>query len=139
MAQKKKTNRQKKDSSPPTFKSFSLDLDNQPEKDDRSCENIKKPLISSFDIDNLDLKGQQEALKGHRYKQDTKERKLLSHWVICVVSIWLFLVISTLICNSLLSIGLSDTVCVTLLTTTTINILGLAYIVLKGLFPSNEK
>jgi hypothetical protein len=85
-------------------------------------------------IDNYDLDKQ----KSFRYNQDTKERKFLSHWVVLVVSIWLFWVIFILIFNELL-LNLSDTVICMLLGTTTINILGLAYIVLKGLFNSDNK
>jgi hypothetical protein len=88
----------------------------------------------SIDVDNLDIKTQ-ERLILERYEQDTKERKLLSHWVIIVVSAWLFLTVSILALNHPLCLKLGDAVCCTLLGTTTVNILGLAYIVLKGLFP----
>ncbi len=73
-----------------------------------------------------------------RYDQDTKERKLLSHWVIIVVSLWLLFVLAILSLNRLLELKLSDTVLCMLLGTTTINILGLAYIVLKGLFDRKQ-
>ena len=102
---------------------------------DLDLRNIKKDRWGrkTKDIDNLDLENQ-EKLKGHRYKQDTSERKLLAHWVIAIVSSWLGMVLFILICNKILCINLSDTVLCALLGTTTINILGLAYIVLKGLF-----
>lgn len=73
-----------------------------------------------------------------RYVQDTKERRLLSHWVIGVVSVWLGLVMLVLMLNGKCGITLSDTVLCVLLGTTTLNILGLAYIVLKGLFPESK-
>jgi hypothetical protein len=89
-----------------------------------------------IDIDGLDVE-KQDMLR--RYRQDTKERRLLSHWVICVVSIWLLLTVLMLGLNRPLCLKLSDAVCCTLLGTTTANILGLAFIVLKGLFPDSKK
>ncbi|MDR1938643.1 MAG: hypothetical protein LBQ73_09150 [Tannerellaceae bacterium] len=91
-----------------------------------------------WDVDAISFR-EQKKLKNERYKQDTDERKLLSHWVMCVVSIWLFLVLLILSMNNLLHLNLSDTVVCMLLGTTTINILGLAYIVLKGLFESKSR
>jgi hypothetical protein len=95
------------------------------------------PLLPC-DIDNFDIE-RQKILILERYGQDTKERKLLSHWVIIVVSAWLFITVFILAFNRLLRMELSDTVCCMLLGTTTANILGLAFIVLKGLFPENKK
>jgi hypothetical protein len=103
--------------------------------------NSISPVITnpfSLDIDNLNIKKQGE-LKWERYRQDTKERRLLSHWVITVVSSWLFLTILILVLNRPLCLKLSPTVCCMLLGTTSANILGLAFIVLKGLFPENTK
>ncbi|MDR2004872.1 MAG: hypothetical protein LBQ74_17765 [Prevotella sp.] len=91
----------------------------------------------NIDVDNLGIEEQKDLFK-KRYLQDTAERKLLSHWVIGVVSIWLLLVVAILCLNRLLDFKLSDTVLCMLLGTTTINILGLAYIVLKGLFDSKK-
>jgi len=88
----------------------------------------------TLDADRLDLDIQEVV----RYRQDTKERKLLSHWVIWVVSSWLLLVMIVVSLNSLLNFKLSDSVLITLLATTTANILGLAYIVLDGLFNLNK-
>jgi len=88
-----------------------------------------------FDIDESDFQTQEIR----RYKQDTDERKLLSHWVVIVVSFWLFLVLLLLFCDGIKWICITDTVSCVLLGTTTINILGLAYIVLTGLFPESKK
>ena len=89
------------------------------------------------DVDALPI-NRQEDLINERYAQDTKERKLLSHWVTIVVSLWLLFVLAILSLNRLLELKLSDTVLCMLLGTTTINILGLAYIVLKGLFDRKQ-
>jgi len=87
------------------------------------------------DVDAYGLKDQESI----RYKQDTEERKLLSHWVMLVVSIWLLLVLVAVVFNKLLCFGIEPSVCLMLLGTTTVNILGLAFIVLHGLFDTNKK
>jgi len=90
--------------------------------------------VPEKDFDNVS-----KEQKNIRYGQDTEERKLLSHWVMCVVSIWLFLVLLAIVFNELWHLGINQTVSVVLLGTTTINILGLAFIVLRGLFPDSKK
>lgn len=69
-----------------------------------------------------------------RYKENTKLRKLIAKWSMIIITIWLFLVISLLYFNDLFSLKISDNVQITLLTTTTFNVLGIIYIVLKDLF-----
>lgn len=73
-----------------------------------------------------------------RYVSDTRDRKWLSRWVAIVVSIWLLLVYFLLIRNEA-RIHLSDPVLIAVITTTTINILGLPLVVLLNLFPKREK
>ena len=85
-------------------------------------------------IDNNDLKQQ----KGERYKQDTKYRKHLTCWVMHIVSLWLFLVIILVYFCGFNLCWLSDWAITALLGTTTANILGLAYIILKGMFQTNK-
>ncbi len=80
-----------------------------------------------------------EAQKKMRFSQDTRQRKTLVVWMIWVVSIWLAIVLLIVITNSLLRLGISDEVLVVLLATTTINVLGLANIILKGLFNSHKQ
>ena len=91
------------------------------------------PTESEYDRDKHNKEVQRK-----RYEQDTQERKLLSHWVMVVVTAWLGIVIVALIINGIGIIKISDTVACVLLGTTTLNILGLAYIVLKGLFPESK-
>ena len=87
------------------------------------------------DIDSFPL----EKQKTLRYTQDTKYRKILAHWVMYIVSIWLGLVLFVISFNEIFHFNIDKTVCIVLLGTTTINILGLAYIVLKGIFPNKAK
>lgn len=91
-----------------------------------SCDIISK----NVDIDQLNLKEQQKK----RYDQDTRHRGVLAKWVMFVVSIWLFLVMALLFTNCFLSERLDTAIIIALLTTTTINILGLPLIILRNLF-----
>jgi len=93
-------------------------------------ENINREQKRDSDIDAWDLRKQ----KLIRYGQDTEERKLLSHWVMFVVSIWLVLVFFAVVFNRVLCLNMETSVSLMLLGTTTVNILGLAFIVLRGLF-----
>lgn len=79
-----------------------------------------------------------KALEAERYSSDTKDRKWLAIWAVIVVSLWLLLVIIILLLNKLCSINLSDNVLIALLGTTTLNVLGLSFIVLKGHFNSSK-
>jgi hypothetical protein len=112
--------------------SFQFDID----LEDNKLNNNQK-IYDVYDVDSRGLKDQ-EHQKRLRYTQDTKERKLLSHWVMCVVSLWLLGVLTVISFNKVWNLCISPTVCSVLLGTTTANILGLAFIVLKGLFPNGK-
>lgn len=85
------------------------------------------------DIFSLD---DQKRAKNDRYLQDTQQRRSLARWVTWVVGIWLAGVLLTMFALgfNFLGFSLSDATAMMLLGTTTVNVLGLAYIVLKGLF-----
>lgn len=70
----------------------------------------------------------------NRYEQDTRFRHHLAVWVMCIVPVWLGLVILLLALCGFRLASLEPPVLIALLATTTANVLGLAYIVLKGLF-----
>lgn len=89
----------------------------------------------NFDADELSLSEQ----KRQRYYQNTKYRRYFSVWVMIIVPSWLVLVLALLALCAFSVAALSDTVLVTLLATTTANILGLAFIVLKGMFPQAKE
>ena len=90
-------------------------------------DNAPAPLLNN--VDNSPLKEQI-----HRYHQDTEQRLFLAKWVVWVSSIWLGVVLIILIMCGFKWIELDVVVLNVLLATTTANVLGLAYIVLKGLF-----
>ena len=94
---------------------------------------IGKPEAASDSLGNSDELSleNQEAL---RFRQDTKHRRHLVRWMMWVVSIWLIVVLLITTFNKRLCLGIEVQVLVTLLVTTTLNVLGLSRIVLSGLF-----
>lgn len=90
------------------------------------------------ELANIDSESLQEQVKV-RYKQDTKQRKMLATWVIFATSIWLAAVLVLMFLLGFGAISISDNVMDALLITTTFNVLGLAYIVLEGLFGRSKR
>lgn len=74
-----------------------------------------------------------------RYKDTSQLRRHTGYWVMTVVSQWLFVVICLVILVGLKSLELNDSVIITLLGTTTVNIIGLPYVLLKGLYPQDKE
>lgn len=83
-----------------------------------------------MDIDD-ESKEQQER---RRYAQDTQQRRYLAKWVVWTSSTWLGCVIIIIIMCGVKWFTLPISVLNTLLATTTVNVLGLAFIVLRSLF-----
>lgn len=95
------------------------------------------PIPSEIGMDDMDVESKKS--QSIRYKQNTVHRDFLVKWVVVTNSTWLIAVIIILIAHGAYEekaklFHLSDNVIITLLGTTTVNVLGLAYIVLKGLF-----
>lgn len=98
------------------------------------------PDSKEENIDSFKLSDQERIkreLENERYNSDTRDRKWLAEWSATIVSVWLFLVFIILVSNHR-SLHLSDNVINVLLGTTTLNVLGLMYIVLRGHFTSNK-
>lgn len=74
-----------------------------------------------------------------RYKDTSQLRRHTGYWVMIVVSQWLFIVICLVILVGLKSLKLNDSVIITLLGTTTVNIIGLPFVLLKGLYPQDKE
>lgn len=99
-----------------------------------SLESIPIRISNSDpDYDSFDLTTQEGLAKIQRLFDDNKGRKNYAKWVAWVVSIWLLSVLLILTLNYCF-FHLSDSVLIALLGTTTLNILGLPYIVLRGYF-----
>lgn len=86
-------------------------------------------------VDNESLAIQERE----RYKQDTHQRKFLADWVVYTNSAWLGLVLLVIFFQGFGLMQLETSVANVLLATTTVNVLGLAYIVLEGLFGKSER
>ena len=107
----------------------------------RKPDNIKDADLSPLEEQEIErYKQEAERAKEElaRYKQDTKERKTLSKWVRCIVPVWLGFTATSFLLNGYGCISVSESVMITLLGTTTANVLGLGYILLKGLFPEEK-
>jgi hypothetical protein len=96
---------------------------------------LPKDVNLPKDIDRDDMRVQEQE----RFKQDTEQRKTLVVWMIIVVSLWLFFTCAVIFIEIYICKKLSDTTLCMLLGTTTANVLGLAMIVLRGLFPQSKK
>ena len=81
---------------------------------------------------NYDDLGKREQVKN--IIADRDHRRNLVHWVEWVVSLWLIGVLCVVVLCGASLLSLDKIVLDVLLATTTVNILGLAHIVLKGLF-----
>ena len=99
----------------------------------------------SFDIADLivpekkasrdnDVKTMEEQ-ESERFGQDTRLRKILAIWTMVIISTWLVAVLLILVFKD----NLNANVLITLLATTTINILGLPKIILEGLFRGKRR
>jgi hypothetical protein len=110
---------------------------NNPKWDDLLFDVSKENKISiPEDVDDDSL----EEQKRIRYKQDTHYRCIFSWWVIAVVSVWLSAILVIVFLQGAKILNLESSSFAMLLGTTTVNVLGLSYIVLKGMFPNpNEK
>lgn len=99
----------------------------------RKNDNAQSPAVGDIDVKSLTT---QMTI---RYQQDTKHRKVLTWWVMVVIPVWLIAVFALVCICASSKWYLTDWVLSTLLATTTVNILGLANIVLKGMFLKEEK
>lgn len=89
-------------------------------------------------LGDIDDKNLSEQIR-ERYSQDTQFRKHLDRCVMWIIPIWLFIVIAILVFCGIGLFSLGPEILIALLATTTINVLGLANIVLKGIFPNRKK
>jgi len=73
-----------------------------------------------------------------RFLEDTKLRRYLTYIFSFIIFLWLAAVVSILYFNyNLLNLNLSENVLIALLTTTSINVIGMMLIILKNLFPQS--
>ena len=114
---------------------------------DISWDNIEPPKSlndktkkgEESDPDSLPLGEAIARVTLQRYKQDTKWRSRLAWWVVIVTSIWMSTILAILLIEGGYStFDLEKEVLITLLATTTANVLGLPLIVLRGIFSEGK-
>lgn len=96
------------------------------------------PNVSGDDQANKEYTELLDHAKLNRFYSDTWDRKWLAVWSAVVSTLWLASVVAILIKNHCI-LHLSDAVIITLLGTTTLNVLGIIYIVLRGHFQSKNE
>lgn len=74
----------------------------------------------------------------HRIIENTRARRRLERWVTRLVSIYLLTVFTLITISYILKWDLPLGVVITILSTTTVNIVALGYILVRGLFHENE-
>lgn len=89
---------------------------------------------SNTDIDNESL----EEQKKERYKQNTHARRFLTYWVCIIVTFWLLFSIILTVMLYCPNKNIEPSVAITIFGTQTLNVLGLANIVLRSLFNSKN-
>ncbi|MBQ0082577.1 MAG: hypothetical protein KBT41_04775 [bacterium] len=95
-------------------------------------------IENKIDIDTKNEVNRKLRLYNDDLEKANAHRHTLVVWMIIVVSVWLAFTAGIVIAQ-LIMYKLTDAVLCALLTTTTVNVLGLAVIVLKGLFPKKKK
>lgn len=75
----------------------------------------------------------------HRIVENTRARRRLERWITRLISIYLSVVLTLIVASYILSWNLHLAVIITILSTTTINIVALGYILVRGLFHENEE
>ncbi len=101
-------------------------------------EPIHPKIPNAFDLQKKD-----EELRRKKIENDISENELalkkgIYFWVKWVVTIYLSFVAITILALFTGFGSLSDNVVIALLSTTTINILGLPYMIIKSLFPNKN-
>lgn len=105
--------------------------------------NIVSDILSNKH-DDSSINQSQELVKLHRVIENTKARKRLETWSSRVIVIYLIIVLILVVSNYLYTgwfdvvMDIPENVMIAILTTTTVNIIGLGLIVLRGHFLANE-
>lgn len=100
--------------------------------------------ILSNKQDDKSINQSQELVKLHRVIENTKARRRLETWSLRVIVVYLIIVLILVVSNYLYTgwfdavMVIPENVMIAILTTTTVNIIGLGLIVLRGHFLANE-
>lgn len=122
---------------------------NEPYKETKKDLNILDTVNALLDSETTDenIDKCKELTYLHRVIENTKARRRLERWSLRVIASYLFIVLSIVIfcytdipfLDSFIEIKIPDPIMITILSTTTVNIIGLGLIVLRGHFLANDK
>ena len=112
------------------------DVDNRAFNEEKSYEN-NNDQRNLTQIELLKTQVIKLELKNRRYKDNSELRRGLAIMFTLTINGWLFVVFLILLTNSQ-TLKLSDSVLIALLTTSSANVLGMMYVVLKNLFPNGK-
>lgn len=96
-------------------------------------------LIQSSEIKKRAQEVRQKIIENDIAENELTLKKVICNWVQWLVNLYLIFVASIILFLGLEIAKLNDSVIIALLTTTTINILGLPYMIIKSLFPSMKE
>lgn len=111
--------------------------------DELNVLDIVKDILTNKQ-DSKSINQSQELVKLHRVIENTKARKRLETWSLKVIVVYLVIVLLLVLSNYLYTgwfdatMDIPENVMIAILTTTTVNIIGLGLIVLRGHFLANE-
>lgn len=128
----------------PYYAKFFFSKPFKEEKKDLNILDTVKTLLDS-ETTNENINKCKELTRLHRVVENTKARRRLEKWSLRVIATYLLIVLLIVILNytnipSLsLFVKIPSEIMITILSTTTINIIGLGLIVLRGHFLANDK
>ena len=112
-------------------------------KEELNVLDIVRDILSNKQ-DDKSINQSQELVKLHRVIENTKARRRLETWSLRVIVVYLIIVLILVVSNYLYTgwfdavMVIPENVMIAILTTTTVNIIGLGLIVLRGHFLANE-
>lgn len=116
------------------------------EKRDLNILEMVQQLLES-ETTNENIEKSKELTHLHRIIENTKARRRLEKWSLRVIASYLIIVLLIVVCNyaripfvsDLGTIDIPRPIMITILSTTTVNIIGLGLIVLRGHFLANDR
>lgn len=116
-------------------------------QDSDLLEKFLKPTepVNKTRFEKAALENHKKHLENSLLKQELELKETICTWVIITVSVYLITVFSLIVIATVvfpyrhLTANLSDNVLITLLTTTTVSLIGLPTLIIKSLFPSKKK
>ncbi len=95
--------------------------------------------FSKLEERDVELDAERARLEIASFRQDIEERKKFALWVFLMVAIWLLLILVIIFLLGFGLIKLSDSVVISLVGATTVNVTAFFLAVTRYLFPANSK